>query len=86
MSGIVCNSNRICAVEVNNNCNGKIILISVYMPCNDNSREAFLDFGDTLNEISSLMHVHSDHKFLIGGDFNVDFSKISTHRDILTNS
>ena len=79
------NNNRICAVEVINKNNDKLLLLSVYMPVNDNSPSSILEFGDTLNEISALYQLYSDHKIIIGGDFNVDFNKNSLNNDILDN-
>ena len=72
---IVTNSLRLCAVNIkSNSCN--IMLINVYMPTDDNSDENFNIYGDILGEISSIIAAHADCEFIIGGDFNVDFSRI----------
>ena len=78
-------SNRICALEINNKKGIKLIIISIYMPVNDNSATSILTFGDTLSEVSSIINTYDEHKVIIGGDFNVDFNKDSINKDILTN-
>ena len=68
------NSKRICAVHAKSehiNC----MIISVYMPIDDNTNVSFNFYGDTLYELSSLVSLYDDCDFIIGGDFNVDFSR-----------
>ena len=82
---IVTSSERICAIEVKNDKGLKCIIISTYMPVNDNTASSVLTFGDTLSEISSIIGTYDEHKVIIGGDLNVDFNKESLNRDLLTN-
>ena len=71
-------SNRLCAVHLKNSINS-IILISVYMPCNDGSVMSFNEYIDVLVEISSILHSYSDSKTIIGGDFNTDLDRESNY-------
>ena len=53
----------------------KLILINVYMPQNNNSQQSYEEFGDVLDEISSLIRTYANYNCLIGGDINIDFNK-----------
>ena len=67
-------SPRICAVKIDSD-NSNCLLASVYMPVDDNSDRNFEIYGDVLYELSSLITMYDDCDILIGGDFNVDFSR-----------
>ena len=45
------------------------------MPVDDNIDASYNFYGDTLYELSSLVSLYDDCDFIIGGDFNVDFSR-----------
>ena len=70
-------SPRICAVAIKSE-HVKTIVISVYMPSDDNSNNNYDIYGDVLYELSSIVGEYDDHDFIIGGDFNVDFSRINS--------
>ena len=74
VSPIKTNSSRVCAAlaEISNN---KFVIISVYMPCNDNSIANINEFEEVLNEISSILDSNDDCQVLIGGDFNLDITR-----------
>ena len=58
------NSNRICAIHAKSdhiNC----ILISVYMPTDDNTDTSYNVYGDTLYELSSLVSLYDDYDLLL---------------------
>ena len=63
-------SPRICAVEVNSN-QCKVLLVTVYMP-NDNDNHEL--YGDVLSEVSSII-CNYEYDVILGGDFNVDYSR-----------
>ena len=70
-------SPRICAVAIKSE-HVKAIVISVYMPSDDNSNSSYDIYGDVLYELSSIVGEYDDHEFIIGGDFNVDFNRINS--------
>ena len=80
---VLINNPRICVVEVENHLHEKLLVINVYMPTNDNTLESFNLFGEVLNSISGLIETYDEHKVIIGGDFNVDFSKNSDNSKLL---
>ena len=67
-------SKRVCAVTVEAE-NINLVLITVYMPCDDNTDEHFTIYGDVLYEISKIIDLYEGYDIIIGGDFNVDFSR-----------
>ena len=73
ITSISTTSNRICAVNVKYE-QIRFILITVYMPNDDNSDSSYSMYGDVLSEISSIIRDY-EHDIVIGGDFNVDFSR-----------
>ena len=73
VSPISTSSKRICAVEIKSN-KAKFMLITVYMPNDDNSEKSYEIYGDVLAQISSLICDY-EHDIIIGGDFNVDFNR-----------
>ena len=85
VKNVATTSKRICAIEINNNKGLKCLIISVYMPVNDNSAASILTFGDTLAEISSIINTYDEYNVIIGGDFNIDFNKDSINNNLLSN-
>jgi endonuclease/exonuclease/phosphatase family metal-dependent hydrolase len=76
------NSRRVVAIKCSVGGN-KLVLINVYLPC---------DTDDTLEEFSSelpicenLINDHDDHEVIIGGDFNIDLSRVSANQRGLYN-
>ena len=67
-------SKRICAVHIKGDM-FDCIFASIYMPNDDNSNKNFEIFGDVLHEISTLISLYEDSDIILGGDFNVDFSR-----------
>ena len=69
-------SPRICAVEIKSE-QIKLILITVYMP-NDNDLNNNIDlYGDVLSEISSVI-CNYEHDIIIAGDLNVDYTRTNS--------
>ena len=74
-------SNRVCAIQVR--CDDyDLLLVSVYMPyeSDDNSFHAFCSVLSTIN---SICESFPDSTLILGGDFNVDFSRHTFHTDEL---
>ena len=67
-------STRLCAVVVKSK-TINLVICNVYMPQDDNTNINFESFGDTLYEILMVREVYSGYDFIIGGDFNVDFTR-----------
>ena len=68
------NSPRICAVTMKSE-NTKLLIMSVYMPNDDNSHSSYEEYGEVLYEISSIVEQYDEYDIVIGGDLNVDFSR-----------
>ena len=77
VSPISTSSSRICAVEIKSD-TSKFMLITVYMPNDENSDRSYEIYGDVLSQISSII-CNYDHDILIGGDFNVDFDRLNSN-------
>ena len=72
---IITNSPRICAVELKSD-NIKLIIMSIYMPTDN--EVSYIEYGDVLDEISSILGSYDNYDVVLGGDFNVDFSRIGS--------
>ena len=69
-------SSRICAVELISD-SIKAMLITIYMP-NDNDQGNNQNvYGDVLAEISSIISNY-EYDIIIGGDLNVDFNRVNS--------
>ena len=75
-----CDSKRVCAVLINLARNVKMLLVSVYMPCDDRRPDGNLtEYIDTLNEIDIICNSVQVDLVCIGGDLNTDLSR-NTHQ------
>ena len=76
-------SKRLCALNIKSS-NVNILIINVYMPYDDHTENSFNTYGDTLCEISSIIQSFNGCDIILGGDFNVDFSRTgSKNLDLL---
>ena len=73
---------RLCAVATDTG-NSKLLIVSVYMPNDDNSDVNFYLYGDVLSELSSLIALHDGYDIILGGDFNVDFDRPSRNLTLM---
>ena len=76
-SPIITASQRICAVVIKSE-TLNILMITVYMPCDDNSDQNFTIYGEILYEISNLIHLYGGYDIILGGNFNVDFDRTNS--------
>ena len=72
---------RICAIRV---CNDtyKLLLINVYMPYESDTAAAE-EFSSVMADLVAITEEFNDHCFIIGGDFNTDFSKHKVNSRLL---
>ena len=68
------NSPRLCAVSMKSE-TIELLIMSVYMPSDDNSNDNYEEHGDVLYEISSILNQYDEYDNVIGGDLNADFSR-----------
>ena len=60
---------------------GALLVINVYMPYEDGERSDL--FAETLSVIESVIAAYADCHIIVGGDFNVDFSRVWLHTGFL---
>ena len=74
---ITTNSNRVCAINIK--CDYyNLIIFNVYMPNDNDSNENFDIYGDVLCEISSIINTYEGSDFILGGDFNIDYKRVTS--------
>ena len=79
------NSNRICSIIVHIDKNVSILLINVYMPCDDRMRGDNYDtLCSILEEIRNICENNYSTHVIFGGDFNIDFKRNTYHSNELT--
>lgn len=74
-------SRRVCAVRMSSD-KIKLLLVNVYMPY-ENSDSNIDEFSDHLFTVERLIVNNLDCHIIIGGDFNVDFSRVRAHTALL---
>ena len=73
-----CTSKRLCGINIAIDEDVSFVVLNVYMPCDEHQRGRNLDeFSDVLDEISVILHNLQPMYFLVGGDFNIDFNRVS---------
>ena len=73
-----CTSKRLCGINIAIDEGVSLVVLNVYMPCDERQRGRNLDeFSDVLDEISVILHNLQPMYFLLGGDFNTDFNRVS---------
>ena len=83
VSLLTVNSRRVCAVRISLDSDSvKILIVNVYIPYEDGDENTD-DFVRVLVVIEELIISNSDCHVIIGGDFNVDFSRDRTHTALL---
>ena len=74
-------SKRICAVKLLID-NFSVLICSVYMPNDSSLRNE--DYKSTCSELSAVLRSVDCDSVIIGGDFNVSFSRFSRNLEVLT--
>ena len=62
--------------------NVQLLLINVYMPCESNAINSD-DFLAQLSVIGNVIEQNANCQIILGGDFNVDFSRSWLHSSLL---
>ena len=70
-------SPRICAVVIKS-ATINIVLCNVYMPCDNGTQESFITYGEVLFDMLALFETYNGYDIIIGGDLNVDFSRVTS--------
>ena len=73
---IDCESSRLCGLLFTQD-NVTMLIMNVYMPCDKNNNDP--EYIDVLNMMSQLCYKYNPNHVVIGGDFNVDFSRNSAN-------
>ena len=74
---IQCNNKRICAIRYNCDGHSPLLLINVYMPCDNQSSSSLnLTYADTITDVESILTEHTGD-VCIAGDWNTDTSRNS---------
>ena len=72
-------SKRLCAVNIQVGFI-KLLLINCYMPCDSYSKTTVAEeFHQVVDELECLLSKHSECSVLLGGDLNIDFSRLNAH-------
>ena len=77
-------SNRVCAVLINIAANLNLLCLNVYLPYESSAINTD-EFQFQLAIIADIIEQHPSSEVLLGGDFNVDFSRNWTHTSLLNN-
>ena len=81
------NCRRMCGVVLRLDSGPSLLLLSVYMPCDNYSMSVVNDeFLDTMNEIEFLMNASSSSDYIFGGDFNTSFDRNNAQSNCLSAS
>ena len=76
------NSKRICGIIIESE-NVRILLITVYMPCDISNDNNFQEFCDALSEIKTIIVGNNCDKVILGGDFNCNLNVHSKNVNML---
>ena len=77
-------SRRICALRMTSD-DLKLLLVNVHMPF-EGDEDTTAHFADQLSEVENLESNNNDCHVIIGGDFDVDFSRHWLHTAMLDNN
>lgn len=76
VSPVIMNSNRICAVNITRQ-SMSLLLFNVYMPCDTRCNDDL--YCNILTEIMSTCNIMNCSNFIIGGDMNTSFNRVSSN-------
>jgi exonuclease III len=80
ISKVNCSNKRICAASITLNCGYVLLLINLYMPCDNRSlNHVDPEYIDCINDVQTLMNDHSPQMIRVGGDLNTDPSRKNAH-------
>ena len=79
-------SNRICAILVTNPDDVTMLIVNVYLPCDNRSKTVVnSEFARSLEVIDKTLLDNEYDLCVLAGDFNVDFVRNNAHSDALKN-
>jgi len=79
---LCCDSNRFCALKLRGSCGLSVLVVCVYMPAQSHSL-CFDEYLGTIGELEGLLEFHKCDVNLLVGDFNVDFSRDGSCKQLL---
>ena len=80
----ICNK-RVCGITFQLNMSVKILILSVYMPCdNYSSNNITEEYADVIDTIEGLLHSSHCEAFIICGDYNTCFNRKNAQTQYLT--
>jgi len=82
---VVTDNSRLTAVRCQLKADNDIIIGSVYMPFNDNSRQNHDDFLSVVGVMQGVIDKHYSCSFIFGGDFNTSKLTLNSTQGLLSN-
>ena len=82
---VVTDNGRLTAVRCQQEADNDIIIGSVYMPFNDNSRQNYDDFLSVVGVMQGLIDKYYSCSFIFGGDFNTSKLTVTSTQGLLSN-
>jgi exonuclease III len=83
IDGVATNNSRSCAVTINFG-HVSFLLINVYMPC-DGRDPGSVEYKSVMDDMVQLVNKVNSTYVIIGGDFNTDISRNSSHVEAFSN-
>ena len=81
---VPCDNKRMCALTANLSDTCRLLLINVYMPCDNRRRDGnFQSFIDVLGEVDRIIQAANPTIVYMGGDLNTDLNRSSPHAEYL---
>lgn len=75
-------SSRICAIMFKPSENFKVLMLCIYCPCDNMSRNhTDSEFSECIDQLEYIINGNDCHAVIIGGDLNVDLNRNTAHRD-----
>ena len=81
---LITGNKRICAISVNISDKQSVLIITVYMPCDNRSHSPDEEFIDVLNNVEQLLIQSSCNCVILCGDMNTSFTRNNFHSTYLS--
>ena len=77
-------SRRVCGMSLTLNSSVKLLLLCLYMPCDNYSTLSVNeDYETVINEVECYLNANHYDSYIIGGDFNTCFARLNSHTGCL---